>query len=371
MTETDACLLYSLCNGIGPKTFLKLLAYFKSAKNAWESLDQENFKNAKISENLYKKFDLFRKSFNLQDYLGKLSKAKVKVVGYTDKKYPSLLKELVSPPIVLYCKGDLGLLSSNQNIGVVGARKITSYGKDVTEKLVLTLASCKFTIVSGLAFGVDGIAQKTALENHGGTIAVLGCGVDCCTPAENQDLYEKILDSNGLIVSEYPLGMPPSIGTFPARNRIIAGLSLGVLITEAAEDSGSLITAHEAIKLQRPVFAVPGPITSHMSKGTLKLLKEGAKLVSSGEDIVESLQLKIQKSASIYRVGQLKSASQKFKGLNLKERKIVEMVESEAMSLDLLSKLANIPITKLMVMVSSLEMRGIIKNIGGEVSLKS
>ncbi len=369
MDENSACLCFSLSDGIGPKTFIRLLKHFGSAKNAWKDLDSANFKHAGISENLYKKFDSFRKTFDLNEYLEKLNKTKVTVISYTSDKYPELLKQLQSPPIILFCKGNLELLNSTTNIGVVGARKITSYGKDVTEKLVSELVAYDFTIISGLAFGVDATAHKTALENNGKTIAVLGCGVDCCTPAENQDLYEKILDHGGLIISEYPLGQPPSAGSFPARNRIIAGLSLGVLITEAAEDSGSLITAEEARKLGRPVFAVPGSINSQMSKGALKLIRNGAILVQSSKDILETFEVKMQNGFTASRA-KGKITSQKLKGLNTKEKQIVQLVENEAISLDLISKQTKIPTVKLMVLVSSLEMRGILENKNGEVKLK-
>lgn len=362
MTENEACLRFSLIDGIGPKAFLKLIGEFGSAETAWEELVERNTKTTVISLRLLENLYAFQQTFNFQEYLGKLKKAKVKVVGYTDNKYPSLLKSLANPPIVLYCKGNLELLASSKTIGVVGARKITSYGKDVTEKLVSELIPYGFCMVSGLAFGVDAIAHKVSIECQGSTIAVLGCGVDCCTPTENQDLYEQILDNNGLIISEYPLGMPPAPGTFPARNRIIAGLSLGVLVTEAAEDSGSLITAAEAIKLNRPVFAVPASIHSQMSKGALKLIKQGGKLVSSGEDIIENFQFQIANFKSINKLQNLK--------LSKEEKKVVELVENEEMSLDLLSKKTSIPITKLMGIVSSLEMRGVLDNRAGEISLK-
>lgn len=372
MDENSACLLFSRSSGIGPKTFVKVISYFGNAKDAWSKLDSSNAKTAGVGDAAYKKFDLSRKTLDVNNYLEKLKKAKVKVVGYTSEQYPKPLKQLDAPPIVLYCKGNLGLLKSSQNIGVVGARKITGYGRDVTEKLVNELTSCGFVIVSGLAFGVDAVAHKTALENQGKTIAVLGCGVDCPYPQENQDLYEKILDSENLIVSEYPLGMPPSPGSFPARNRIIAALSLGVLVTEAAEDSGSLITAEEARKLEKPVFAVPGSIQAQMSRGTLKLLKEGAKLVMSGNDIIETLQLKTQnakgKSTSQNGHSVLFSQAQKLK-LNAKEKGIVEILEREEMPLDLLSKETGIPMVKLMVLVSGLEMRGIVSTSGGNVTL--
>ncbi|MBP7832682.1 MAG: DNA-processing protein DprA, partial [Candidatus Levybacteria bacterium] len=225
--EENACLSFSLCKGVGPKTFLKLVRHFGSAQNAWNAFDLESAKEVGIGEKTYLKFDTSRKELDIEDYLLKINRAKVSIIGFTNLLYPQSLKVLESPPIVLFCKGDVELLKHLQNIGIVGARKITSYGKDVTQNLTSDLVANNFCIVSGLAFGVDAIAHKTALEHKGKTIAVLGCGVDCVTPLENERLYEEILDKGGLIVSEYRLGLPPSAGSFPARNRIIAALSLG------------------------------------------------------------------------------------------------------------------------------------------------
>lgn len=363
MTEIEAALGFALFNGIGPATFQKLFKHFGSAEEAWKNLSEKDYRNKVVSQKVYEDFISYKESFNIQSYLVKLKKTKVTFVPRTDKKYPESLKKLARPPIGLFCRGNLELLASKQNMGVVGARKITTYGREVTGKLTTDLVNYGFTIVSGLAMGVDATAHKTTIESRGSTIAVLGCGVDCCTPEENYDLYLKILDSGGLIVSEYPLGMPASTGSFPARNRIIAGLSLGILVTEAAEDSGSLITAEEAIKLARPVFAVPGGINSQMSRGTLKLIRNGATLVQSAGDILEKLQVKSSHFAKASR------DRQKLK-LNTEEEKVVRSLENEQMGLDDLVRKTKIPVVKLMVIVSGLEMRGILKNSNGEISLK-
>lgn len=359
MNESLACLYFSLCPGIGPKTFLKLLHHFNSAKNAWENLDHINAKEIGIREGVYQKFISFKEMLNKNKYFGKLKKAKVQIIGYTDSRYPENLKKLKDPPICLFYKGNIDLLLGTRNIAVVGARKVTSYGREVTEKLVAELVSSDFTIVSGLAVGVDAISHETALKEKGNTIAVLGCGVDCCTPLENERLYEKILDQGGLIISEYSLGTPPSVGSFPARNRIIAGLSLGVLITEAAEDSGSLITAEEAKILGRYVFAVPGSINSAMSRGSLKLIKQGSYLVQAGRDILEVLQ--------IAHVSPMRRVNKE--NFSIEERKILSVLEIEPQSLDTLSKLLKLPIVKVSVITSGLEMRGVVTNSGGMISL--
>lgn len=357
MNEANYYLAFSVSPVIGPKKFQNLLKIFGSAEKAW-SADSEDLKRVGLAKLSFQKFDSFRNTFDVDEYSKKLKKAKVEFVEYGSKFYPEGLKKLSDPPIGLFIKGNKNLLLEENLIGVVGARKITSYGKDVTEKLVSELSSSKTIIVSGMALGVDGVAHKSAIENLGRTIAVLGCGVDCPYPLENEKLYEDILDSNGLVISEYPLGMPANQGTFPARNRIIAALSIAVLITEAAEDSGSLITASNAASQGKKVFAIPGPITSHMSKGSLKLLKEGAVLVACAEDILLELNIKNKK---------LNIKDKELK-LSKEEKKIFDCLKNEERSIDEIAKLTKIEIGKLSIILSGMELLGIIKSNSGRFS---
>ena len=359
MRDVDFFLGFSLAPGVGPKRFQNLLKLFGSAEKAWKG-SSSDFKKACVGKVNFAKFDGFRKEFDVREYLRKLKRARVEFIPFGDKYYPERLKKIESPPIGLFIKGDQELLIGPQTIAVVGTRKITSYGREVTENLVGELCSSGFVIVSGMALGVDGIGHKSAIDSRGSTIAVLGCGADCPYPRENEKLYEDILDSNGLIVSEYPLGMSANQGTFPARNRVIAGISLAVLITEAAEDSGSLITAGHAVKQGKPVFAVPGPITSQMSRGTLKLLKQGAVLVSSVDDILTELNIK-NKIVNIKNTYQISNISKV-------EQRILEVLENEDRTIDEISKLTKIPITKLSMILSEMEIKGIIKNTGGKFS---
>ncbi len=367
MNEKISSLAFSLAPGIGPKRYQSLLRIFGSAKIAWKG-SEKKLKAAGVGKVNFAKFDAFRKTFAISEYLEKLRKARVEFIPFGGKYYPESLKKIDNPPIGLFTKGDQKLLLGPQKIAVVGSRKITSYGKEVTENLVSELCSAGFVIVSGMALGVDGLAHKSAIDNQGSTIAVLGCGVDCPYPRENEKLYEDILDSGGLVISEYPLGMSASKGTFPARNRIIAGISMAVLITEAAEDSGSLITAEHAIKQSKKVFAVPGPITSQMSRGTLTLLKHGAVLVSSSDDIIN--ELGVQPLKGVDMKGKVASSGLKLK-LSKLEEKIFDILQNEERTIDEISKLTKISIAKLTAILSEMEMKGILKNSGGKFGVKN
>jgi DNA processing protein len=222
----------------------------------------------------------------------------VQILTIYDDEYPNLLKQSAEPPWVLYYKGNLALLQ-NPLIAIVGTRVPTVYGKNVAQQFGEDLARAGFTIVSGLARGIDSFAHIGAIKQQASTIAILGCGVDVVYPLENGALYREIA-RKGLLISEFPLGTPAQPGLFPLRNRIISGLSLGTLVVEAALKSGSLITAYQAIDDNRDVFIIPGPINSPKSQGVFTLMKVGAKIVICAEDIFEEYKhfLKIEKAHS-------------------------------------------------------------------------
>src|SRR5439155_13566721 len=205
--------------------------------------------------------------------------------------YPKRLRELDDAPPVLYALGELSA-ADDWAVGVVGTRRATSYGREAATQLSSGLAESGVTVVSGLAHGIDTVAHKAALDAGGRTIAVLGSGLDVIYPYENRQLVRRILDEGvGAVITEYPLGTQPDAMNFPPRNRIISGMSLGVLVVEAGEKSGALITVTFALEQGRDVFAVPGPITSRVSEGTNNLLKLGAKCVTSARDILEELNI--------------------------------------------------------------------------------
>lgn len=360
MEERDYYLGFSLISGIGPKSFLKLINYFKTAKKAWES-SQSDFVDTGIGKVQIQNLIKFKENFNFKEYKRKLNLQKIDYVALIDRQYPTLLKQISNPPILLFIKGNKNLLNSQPIISIVGTRKMTNYGAQVTEQFAFDLAGDGFTIVSGMALGVDGKAHSSTLDAKGKTIAVLGNGVDLPFPTSNQNLYHQILENGGAVVSEFAPGEPPNKGTFPSRNRIIAGISQGILVTEGAEDSGSLITANYGLEFGRKVFAVPGPITSSLSAAPLRLIEKGARLVVSPDDILKEFNVK--KSVT--------KDHQEFKGLTKEEIKIVQLLENEALSFDEIVRKSGSNLSKTATLLSMMEIKGIIKNSGVNYSISS
>ncbi|GIP43726.1 DNA polymerase [Paenibacillus sp. J45TS6] len=283
--------------------------------------------------------ECFHESF-IYEKLELLHKERIEIVTYYDKEYPILLKETADPPWVLYIKGNASLLHK-PSIAMVGTRVPTGYGKKVGEVFASQLCKAGYTIVSGLARGIDSVCHEAAIRADGLTIAVLGAGLSHIYPAENHALASRIA-SSGLLVSEYPIHQKPRPGLFPERNRIIAGLSLGTLVVEADLRSGSLITADAALEAGRDVFAIPGPITSPKSHGTLNLIKQGAALVTKVEDITDEYKhvMNFAREDKPEQTGvhpeALLSASQQelIPELTEEERKVVDLLEAGPMTLD-------------------------------------
>jgi DNA processing protein len=378
MDERDYWLGFSAVPGIGPKRLERLVQMFGSAEKAWHATKGE--KQKVIGDKIGEQLDQFTGDFAIEKYIENLDKKQVQFVTLFDDTYPALLKETDNPPFVLYIKGDVEIVCSTQDdpstsrrssnggsgqarhIGIVGTRKITSYGRDVTAMLTEDLVSHGFCIVSGLAMGVDAVAHMTTVESGGKTIAVLGSGVDVCYPSSNQRIYDAIIQSGGAIVSEYPLGATPSVGSFPSRNRIIAGLSQAVIVTEGAVDSGALITAEDAFRNNRPVFAVPGQITSSLAKGPLSLLQRGAKIATSAQDILKELGVDQKKRA--------KGVKRDIRGDSDEEQKIIELLQHEPLHVDEIGKRLKLDVVQLSSIISFMELRALLKtDERGTVSL--
>lgn len=273
--------------GIGPASLQKIIESISDIDQIFKLKDFElsalPFLNSKDCE----KISSLRNSKILNNELKEIEKNKVKVIDLFDASYPDLLKQISHPPVVLYAKGNLNLLEQPL-VAVVGTRTPTGYGKETAYNFSYKLSSLKITVVSGLALGIDTAAHKGALPAEGSTIAVLGSGLNCIYPRQNKQLATQIA-KEGLLLSEYPLDTKPLACNFPRRNRIISGLSVGTIVVEAAQRSGALITANYAVGQNREVFAVPGRINDFQGKGPNSLIKEGAKLVDSVEDVLEEI----------------------------------------------------------------------------------
>lgn len=286
MQERNFWLALAQVEHIGAVRFKLLVDYFGSAEKVW-SLPAKELATTGLPKNAVGELIKAQQTIDPNQIVKEVTEKNINFVCSFEESFPKLLKEIADCPPVLFYQGEI--INLERPIAVVGTRKPSTYGKTVTEKLTSELVQAGFTIISGLALGVDAIAHRVALEMKGRTVAVLGSGVDKVSPQTNVNLGKKILESGGAVVAEYWPGTESNVGTFPARNRIISGLSLGVLVTEGAEDSGSLITARAALEQNREVFAVPGPITSSLSAGPANLIKQGAKLVTSMDDILEEL----------------------------------------------------------------------------------
>lgn len=340
---------FSYFLGIGPVRFKQLINHFGNPKNAYEADSKELIKI--LGEKLTQKFINFRQEFKADSIYQQLFKKNIQVLTLEDPDYPYRLSQISDPPICLYVIGNKKILNEKNIFAIVGTRKPTSYGLQVTEKFAEALTEYGFVIVSGMALGIDSAAHWGVVKVGGKTIAVLGCGVDIIYPPANQQLYQKIIETNGAIISEFPPSHTVLKGLFIARNRIIAGLSQGVLVVEGAKDSGALITARYAAEQGRDVFAPPSPITSPLSEAPNLLLKQGAKIVTSVEDILEEYQVKI-------KVKDKESILENLQGL---EKEIMKIIIAEPKTPDELAIVLKQPISQLLNSLSLLEIKGVIK----------
>lgn len=275
----------STVKDLGPIKKIKLLEKFLTPEKIFYAEKKELLSVEGITEKVVKNLEESKNIDLLVKYEAYIKTHNIQLVNFFDKIYPEKLKNIYAPPITLFAKGDINLLQG-KSLAVVGCRNPSDYGLKVSKELVRDISRNGFTIISGMARGIDAVAHKAAIESNGKTIAVLGCGVDVVYPRENMDLYVSIL-KKGLIISEYIVGTEPKAENFPLRNRIISGLSDGVLVVEARKQSGTMITTDFALEQGRELYVVPGNINSITSEGTNNLIKEGAKVVTCADDILE------------------------------------------------------------------------------------
>ena len=340
--------------GLGPQTYNRLLNHFETPKQVWNAAPADLYDFFKKKVCLVDQLIAWKKQFNLEESFKKLSKYNISIVTIQDKEYPDKLKNIYSCPPLLYYRGNIASLKS-KSLAIVGSRKATIHGQQIAEKIAFDLAKAGFAIVSGMARGIDSWAHRGAIKAQGETIAVLGCGIDIVYPPENKKLYNKIRLS-GVVVSEFPPEMPPEAKNFPRRNRIISGLSDGVIVVEAAQKSGSLITAELALQQGRDVFAVPGSILSPYSKGTNSLIQQGAKLVQNANDILEEYGLSITSKVEPKEKMELCPV----------QRSIVQFFSTEPITLEEIIRKTGLKPELVISQLTVLEIKGIIKQLPGQ-----
>lgn len=343
---------FSLISGIGRVRLAQLENYFKSLDNAWRAAPAE-LKQAGLDSGSIRSVTSRRPKISLEAEMEKLDRYGVKVLTWHDENYPSRLKEIYDYPPLIYVRGSL-LPEDEWCLAVVGTRRATVYGRQVTEEIVADLAQSRITIVSGLAKGIDTVAHHSALEAGGRSLAVFACGLDIVYPSENVNLARRIMQQ-GALISEYPLGTKPRADNFPRRNRIMSGMSLGVLAVEAGKTSGALITAHMALEQNREVFAIPGSILSPASSGTNHLIQEGAKLVRNYTDILEELNL----TAVAHQMGlkEIIPASDT-------ESLLLKQLSAEPAHIDEVCRSSGLPMPTVSSTLAMMELKGLVKQVG-------
>lgn len=354
MSDRQFWLGFSLVPEIGPKRLALLLNAFGSLEQAWgasESALHRAGLDPQPTANLLRT----RAKIDLQAELDKIARAGAQLVTLVDECYPPLLKQIPDAPVILYVRGSL-LTEDQRALAIVGTRKATTYGKDVAGLLAGQLAERGITVISGLAHGIDAAAHRAALEAGGRTIAVMGCGIDQVYPRDHGELARRISEQ-GAVISEFPLGARPEAHHFPRRNRVISGMSLGVLVVEAPEQSGAMITTSYAAEHGREVFAVPGSIFSAVSSGTNRLIQDGAKLVLTVEDILSELNL-------AHEVAQTRVTAERIAPANPIEASIIDCLSAEPLHIDDLVRQTGLPIATVSSTLTVLELKGLARMVG-------
>jgi DNA processing protein len=343
---------FNLVRGIGSVRFQQIKNYFGDLSVAWNA-PGESFKQAGLPGRAVTNFLKLRKQIDLDKVYESILEKDIKVLTLLDDDYPRLLKEIDQSPPVIYVKGAL-TPADEFAIAIVGTRRVSEYGQQITRDTSIFLAGHGLTIVSGLARGVDGIAHRHALEAGGRTIAVLGSGVDVIYPPEHRKLAEAISE-NGAVISDYPLGTQPEGVNFPPRNRIISGLSLGTIVVEAGDRSGALITADFALEQGRDVFAVPGNVLSPASRGTNRLIQNGAYAMVSPLDVLDVLNLSELES--------IKTARQVLPA-DKTEARILQVMNFEPMHIDEICNEVSLSVDKVSAALTMMELKGLVQHVG-------
>lgn len=351
--------LNSLPN-IGPVLSRKLISTFGNPENIFQASLHELKKTGNVGENRAKSVISFKQWDKVNKEIDDTEKNNVKIVVINDKSYPVGLRHLHDAPLLLYVKGEIRD-EDKYAVAIVGSRIPTNYGLQIAEKMSSKIAGYGLTIVSGMARGIDSASHRGALKAKGRTIAVLGSGIDVPYPPENRK-FTTAIASSGAVISEFSLGTPPNKENFPRRNRIISALSFGVIVIEATVDSGSLITVGCALEQGKEVFAVPGNVTSRTSKGTNNLIKKGAKLVESAEEVIDELRPQLK---GILREEKM-AAEKPLPAMNEEEKAIYSCLSDEPKHVDAIIRETNLTTNKTLSILLNLELKGFVRQTEGK-----
>lgn len=335
----------------------RLYNYFGDIETAYKASLADLSQIDGLSIKKAQKFIEKREKINPDKVMDEILRRNIKFLTFDDAQYPYMLKNISDPPMVLYVKGDLGICNLEKTLAVVGSRKASTASKDILTKIITELKNTDVCIVSGLASGIDTTAHQAALANNLKTIGVIASGFDFVYPSANRELYKKIEEGGGAIVTEFFPTFEPLQFRFPQRNRIVSGLSYGTLVAEAALKSGALITANLCLEQGRELMCIPGLVSNPNTAGIYKLLKHGAAMVTSAEDILSALNWEIKPNE------QLKIDFSQFSDA---EKKILSAIEIEPKSFDLISSETGVNANEILVSLTNLELNGIIKQIEGE-----
>ena len=344
---------FTLIKGIGAVRLQALIHHFGDLEAAWNAAPAD-LAGAGLGPKLIERVLRARQGVDLEKVWDQISAQGIQVLTWNDERYPNRLKEIDQPPPVLFIRGEY-LPEDLFAVAIVGTRRITSYGRQLTDEIAAFLGSNGITVVSGLARGVDAMAHQSALRAGGRTLAVLGSGVDRIYPPEHRGLADQIME-RGAIISDYAPGTPPDASNFPPRNRIISGLSLAVVVVEAGETSGALITAEFAAEQGREVFAIPGSILAPQSKGTNKLIQRGAQPLLSAQDLMQALDLT--------RMGEQKTA-RKILPSDAVEAQLLKSLSDQPLHVDEIRNQTGLPIERVSATLALMELKGMVRQVGG------
>lgn len=348
---------FSSIEQIDSAFIIKLFEHFTDIEKAFNASSSELSQIEGLSVKKAEMFLKLRDKVNVDNAVEQVARRNIKYLTFEDEFYPENLRNIDNPPAVLYYKGDLSNVNFERTLAVVGSRRASSHAKDAVHKILSELSHTDITIVSGLASGIDTCAHLAALDNNLKTIGVIASGFDFIYPAANRQLYERIENGNGVVFTEYYPTFEPLKFRFPQRNRIVSGVSFGTLVAEASMRSGALITANLTLDQGRELMCIPGLISNPNTEGIYKLLKNGATLVTNAEDILNALSWEVQSAPEIIQ------AKLNF---NEEEEKIYKALEIEEKGVDILIQLTNIPLESLLINLTLMELKGIIKKVDGD-----